>query len=177
MYPLSVLNQSTKLSLQAPINYDWLSWRARIGQALAILTGQRAHLLDLQEELSHVSISSRRYAGIQNVPVGRIRGSENKAQDFNASFKPLIAKNRQRWERVADAQINGISLPPVKVIQVGEIYFVRDGHHRVSVAKEFGVKFVEAEVIVWEIGTTLPMDKFPLQLDPAHLMSGQCVHP
>ena len=176
MYPSVVHNQSIKLSLQTSVNYDWLSSRARIAKALAFLIGQRTHLLDLQEELKRVNVSSRRYSGIQNVPVDRIQGSENKARDFNASFMPLIANSRQRWERVADAQINGISLPPVKVIKMGEIYFVRDGHHRVSVAKEFGVKFIEAEVVVWEIGTKLPMNKFPVKLDPAHQMSGQCAH-
>jgi hypothetical protein len=176
MYPPSKLNSPIILPILASIDYDRLFWKARLGKVLGKLVRRQIHLLDLQDELDRVNISRRHYAGIQYIPIDRIRGSESKAQEFNPSFKPLLARNRQRWESVADAQANGVPLPPIKVVQMGEIYFVRDGHHRVSVANEFGMRFVEAEVIVWEIGTTLPMSKFPVKLDPAHQISGQCAH-
>lgn len=176
MVPSSQFNLTIQLSLQASINYDSLVWKARLRKALAALIGQKVHLLDLQEELDKARISSRRYAGIRIVPVDLIRGSENKAQDFDASFKPLNSRNRNRWESVAHAQLNGVSLPPVELIQLGEIYFVRDGHHRVSVAKELGMDFIEAEVVVWKISSALPKDQSPAVFDPRLQMTGQCVH-
>lgn len=174
MYIQPMFNSSMYLSLQSVVNYDSLLWKARIGKVLSMLFGRKGYLLDLQEELNHVNISSRRYAGIRNVPIDRIRGSENRAKDFNSAFKPLVSGDRNRWESVADAQVNDVALPPVKLIQAGEIYYVRDGHHRVSAAKELGIKFVEAEVIVWEIDAALPNDKFPIIFNPGPYMAGQC---
>ena len=66
---------------------------------------------------------------------------------MNALFRPLVNHTRDRWVSIAIARHQGINLPPVELIQVGEEYFVRDGHHRVSVAKTFGQATIEAQVL------------------------------
>jgi hypothetical protein len=89
-------------------------------------------------------------AGIRTVPISKIRGSEGRSEDFDREFHPLRLHNQGRWLSVATARQRGVVLPPVELIQIGDIYFVRDGHHRISVAKAFGQEEIEAEVTVWE---------------------------
>jgi hypothetical protein len=87
------------------------------------------------------------YKGMQIVPVKLIVGSEGRYQDFNRYFLPKSEHLRARWERVDQAQLKGINLPPIQLYEIGNAYFVRDGNHRVSVAKSQGVENIDAEVI------------------------------
>ena len=79
-----------------------------------------------------------------------IRGTEGRAQGFDDQFNPLSDQTRQRWQRVAIALDEGVPLPPVQLIQVGGTYYVRDGHHRISVNRAMGLEVIEAEVTVWQ---------------------------
>jgi hypothetical protein len=99
---------------------------------------------------------ARCYGGIQIVPISRIRGSESRSDDFDRDFHPLQDHNRGRWLRIAAARQQGKTLPPVSLIQVGDLYFVRDGHHRISVARAEGQLDIEAEVVVWQTSGPLP---------------------
>ena len=88
-------------------------------------------------------------AGRQTVKLDAIRGTEGRPGDFDDQFYPLSDKTRQRWTSVANAMEAGVALPPVQLIRVGDEYFVRDGHHRVSVARAMGIETIEADVTVW----------------------------
>ncbi len=88
-------------------------------------------------------------AGRQEVPLDNIRGTEGRLNDFDDCFHPLDERTRQRWLSIARAQEQGFDLPPVDLIQVGDVYFVRDGHHRISVARAFGRTTITADVTVW----------------------------
>jgi hypothetical protein len=92
----------------------------------------------------------RYYAGTQVVPLAAIRGSESRAADFDAGFHPCRPHDRARWLSVATAWYQGVALPPVELIQVGEHYYVRDGHHRISIAAALRVRDIEASVTVWQ---------------------------
>jgi hypothetical protein len=78
-------------------------------------------------------------------------GSESHRNDFDANFYPLRESMRERWECIAGLCLNGASLPAVDLIQVGAEYFVRDGHHRISVARVQGWEYVDAQVTVLEV--------------------------
>jgi hypothetical protein len=85
--------------------------------------------------------------GVQTIPVGAVVGTVDRRPDsFDRSFRPRSPALRQRWERIAAARRRGEPMPPIDVFRVGEIYFVRDGHHRVSVARAFGDTTIEARV-------------------------------
>lgn len=90
-----------------------------------------------------------RYTGIQVIPLSRITGTENRSDEFDGDFYPLKEHLESRWVNVAIAQLRDIKLPPVELIQVGDDYFVRDGHHRISVARAFGQDAIDAEVTMW----------------------------
>jgi hypothetical protein len=96
------------------------------------------------------------YRGIKTVPVAQIVGTSTlRYHDFDGAFMPTSARTQSRWRSVDEAYYSDVDLPPVQLYQIGDAYFVRDGHHRVSVARERGQDFIEAEVI--EVRTHVPV--------------------
>ena len=122
----------------------------------AILTGRSRRLLNLATIEANWAITGRYCAGVQTVPLHLIRGSEGRSNDFDLDFYPLQAHDQARWVGVAAAWHMGKLLPPVELIQVGEIYFVRDGHHRISVARALEQEDIDAVVRVWQVAGPLP---------------------
>lgn len=136
---------------QAARLYDRSLWLAQLGRVWHWLTRQPHCLHDLAGEKERCVPGSARPAGLQTVGVGRIVGSEGRSRDFDRRFRPLRKYTRERWLSIAAAQLMDITLPAVDLIQVGERYYVRDGHHRVSVACALGQEYIEAEITVWEL--------------------------
>jgi hypothetical protein len=97
--------------------------------------------------LSEVAVYQGTYIGQMTVPIKQIIGSENRVYDFDAHFNPRREHIAERWIGVAKARLTGVPLPPVDLVQVGEGYYVRDGHHRVSVARALGEVYIEANVV------------------------------
>jgi hypothetical protein len=114
------------------------------------LTRQSRTLLNLNEVQANTTITARRHAGVQLVPVDQILGSEGRCSDFDTEFRPLREQSKERWVNIAVAQSREEMLPVVELVQLGGAYFVRDGHHRISVAKTRGQREMEAEVTVWQ---------------------------
>ena len=119
----------------------------RLDSLVGRLTGRSCQLLDLAAV--HGRLEGRRsYAGTRPVRISQIRGSEGRCRDFDQEFNPRSEKNLGRWISVAQAKLRGVVLPPVALIQVGDTYFVRDGHHRISVAHALGEEYIDAEIIL-----------------------------
>ncbi len=133
--------------------------RARLRQAWSVLTGQSRRLLDLEDVRTACAIRGRHYAGARSVPIDKIRGSEGRSTDFDTDFQPLKEHAKGRWLSIAAAREQGVALPVVDLIQIGDLYFVRDGHHRISVARAWGQETIDAEVTVWEVVGPLPWEK------------------
>jgi hypothetical protein len=87
------------------------------------------------------------YRGIRTVDVASIAGSVGRSRDFDGSFLPLRVSSCDRWSRVDRAYHQGVELPVVSLYKVGDSYFVKDGNHRVSVARYHGVAAIDAEVV------------------------------
>jgi hypothetical protein len=102
--------------------------------------------LSFQEVVEALGLVDEVALGLQIIPVDHIVGSVDKVRDFDPKFRPRTGRNRQRWERIAEAARRGESLPPIDVYQIGEMYFVRDGHHRVSVHRALELPSIEADV-------------------------------
>lgn len=86
------------------------------------------------------------FVGNKVIALDAIIGSVDKSRDFDRRFRPTSGRSRERWERLALASRKGEEIPPIDVYQIGEFYFVRDGHHRVSVARSMGVSKINARV-------------------------------
>lgn len=134
----------------------------------AALTRRSNRLLSLSSQRAWPA-SRGRYAGLQTVPIDKIRGtsSEGRANDFDADFHPLQAHDEERWKRVAAAWQLGASLGPVDLVQVGDTYFVQDGHHRISVARAMGQQYIEAVVTVWQQFEPAPTPQLALAVSEA----------
>lgn len=102
--------------------------------------------MSFDEVVEALGRKAENYVGTKVIPLDAIVGSVDKVRDFDRRFRPTSAVNRQRWERLARASRTGEIIPPIDVYQIGDYYFVRDGHHRVSVARSLGVKLIEARV-------------------------------
>ena len=114
-------------------------------------------LLSFEDVKKAVRPVNQVYKGVKSIPIENIRGSENRYNDFDKEFLPKQDTTRTRWENVDKAFYEQIELPPIQVYQIGDIYFVKDGNHRVSVAKEQGKKYIDAEII--ELKSKVPLDK------------------
>lgn len=131
--------------------YNRLCFWAKVRWVWGKLTGQPRRLLDLGEAQGASIQRGSHYAGLQVVPIRQIRGSEGRADDFDVEFRPRNQRTRERWVGIALAREMGTPMPPVNLIRAGDIYFVRDGHHRISVARARGEEYIEAEVTVWAL--------------------------
>ncbi len=124
---------------------------AQIKRLRAALTSRSRRLLDLAAVEAEVTITGRHALGARTVALDDIRGSLDKAGDFDCEFYPLNERSETRWVRVATAMVRGLALPPVELIQVGEVYFVVDGHHRISAARALKYTHVDAVVTEWTV--------------------------
>jgi hypothetical protein len=104
---------------------------------------------------------NRTHGGTRTVPIQQIRGSEGRSRYFDRDLNPLNDQARGRWQSIARATQQGKVLPPVALVQVRNIYFVRDGHHCTSVARALGQREIEARVTVWQVTGPLPWETAP----------------
>jgi len=155
--PVAVGRASSALDRAAALYARVRSRGQRSGLGL-LLNGRSRCLLALDEVDMDGDVCARPCEGIQRVPITHIRGSESRSGDFDRDFNPLHDHNRERWLSVAVARQQGKALPPVELIRAGEVYFVRDGHHRISVARALGQQTVEARVLVWQVTGPLPRE-------------------
>jgi hypothetical protein len=112
-------------------------------------------ILPYEEVIAALGFAGQRHVGVQLVPLDSIAGSVDRTVEFDRQFRPTSARTRARWERIALAYRRGEGLPPVELFRIGELHFVRDGHHRISVAKAHGLDRIEADVteVVTKMGT------------------------
>ena len=118
-----------------------------LSRILNILTPERQELLSLQDVRDLIKPKGESYVGMRTVPIDQIVGSEGRYKDFDYTFLPRHEYIRKRWENVDKAHLRDVILPPIKLYEIGGVYFVRDGNHRVSVARSQGVLSIDAEVI------------------------------
>ncbi len=104
-------------------------------------------LLPLDEVKDRLRIFEQTYGGVRPIPVDKIVGSAGRTRDFDRNWLPIRAETRQRWRSVERAFPEG-SFPPILVYQLDEAYFVVDGHHRVAIAKQRGIEYIDAEITV-----------------------------
>ncbi len=119
---------------------------ADIGRRLRREPDDVGLILPFEEVIEALGVVGREDLGLKIVPLEAIVGTVDRAADFDRGFRPTSPRLRSRWERIAAAQRRGESLPPISLYLVGDLYFVRDGHHRVSVAKSLGRHDIDAYV-------------------------------
>ncbi len=129
--------------------------QAAMRQLMARLTGKPNDLLSynaIEEELHVVGTTER---GVREIPLNKIVGSVGRYKDFTRDFLPKLDSDAERWARVRAAVTDMSGLPPIEVYQVGDVYFVKDGNHRVSVARQLNTETISAYIT--EVQTRVPL--------------------
>ena len=131
--------------------------KASLQEIHSRLTGRSNELLSYDEVAEKLNLNVRTERGTYEIPVNAIVGSVGRYTEFTRDFLPLKSEDRERWARVKAAVDDplGLGLPPIEVYKVGEAYFVLDGNHRVSIARQEGFDVIEAHVI--EVKTDVPL--------------------
>lgn len=137
--------------------------KALFNEIQHLLTPEEAAMISLKAVRKVIKTQSETYIGMKVIPINKIVGSEGRYRDFDNQFFPKRSIIKERWEHVDEAVIKDIVLPPIKVYELGGLYFVRDGNHRVSVAKSKGVEFIDAEVVSLQT---------EIKLSPARTLNG-----
>jgi hypothetical protein len=144
-------------------------WRASIHRMRdwVLRRSAHGHVLSFEEAKGTLARWSQVYRGMRTVEVEKIVGSVGRCRDFDSSFLPVKVNMSARWSRVDRAYHQGVELPAVSLYKIGETYFVRDGNHRVSVARYHSAAAIDAEVV--EI-------KGHPRADVARPVQGEAVH-
>ncbi len=119
---------------------------AEIGRRLRREPNDVGLILPFDEVVDALGIAGEVQLGLQTIPLDSVVGTVDRTRDFDIGFRPTTPRVRGRWQRIAAATRRGESFPPISVYRVGDLHFVRDGHHRVSVAKSLGRHDIDAYV-------------------------------
>ena len=136
-------------------DYSAARTKAFFNRVLARLARRPNRLLSFDEVKDKLNLRGSAYRGLHTVPVKAIIGSVDRYRDFDSAFLPAQTHTADRWKAINSFYYRDEALPPVKLYQVGDVYFVLDGNHRVSVAREHGVEYIDAEVI--EVRSRVPL--------------------
>jgi hypothetical protein len=142
--------------LKAIQDFDRLRERAIIQELIGAITKAPAGLLPFEEVREKLHIREAGERGLRDIPLDKIVGSVGRYHDFTRTFLPRRSADRHRWATLKKLATGMQGWPPIQVYQVGDVYFVQDGNHRVSVAMDMGMKTIEAYVT--ECVSPVPLD-------------------
>jgi hypothetical protein len=134
------------LTSQIRSDFSQVRFMGHLNRIWNALSDQPSELLSFDELKERVRIGVSVYRGIKTIRTEQIIGSLNRNHEFDRDFRPIGKVSPQRWQSVNRAFYEGVSLPAIVLYKVGDVYFVVDGHHRVSVARKQGQVFIDAEV-------------------------------
>ncbi len=163
---------SDDLNQRVRSDFSRARFKAFLNRVRSVVSGRPTTLLSYDDVKAHLHIGGPIYRGVRTVRVDEIVGSLNRYHQFDRAFLPVEDRIAQRWQSVDRAFYKDISLPPVVLYKVGQVYFVVDGHHRVSVAREQGQEFIEAEVRECSTKVNITPDLKPEDL----IILGEKVH-
>ena len=126
---------------------------------MGLIRGHNMHLLSFSEVIEKLKLNQSIYLGLQDIPIENIVGSTGRYDDFTRHFLPRSGdkRDKERWRNIYTLAVTGKGFPPIDVYKIDQVYFVKDGNHRVSVARELGWDVIQANV------TELPS---PISLEP-----------
>jgi len=129
---------------------------AFVQDVLAAFTQRPVDLLPFEEVRHKLQLSNVHELGLQDISLDHIVGSVGRYQDFTRTFLPRQDSLRDRWQRIDHLVTRGGDMPPIELYKVGEVYFVRDGNHRISVARKH--RYLSIQAYVWEYETHIPLE-------------------
>ena len=151
------------INSQASDDFNRARNKARFTNIFNIINPEKKELLSYYDVKNITKPKSQTYRGMQVVNINQIIGSEGRYKDFSKAFLPKKEHLRQRWESIDRAHLSDVILPPISLFKIGDVFFVRDGNHRVSVAKMQGTMSIDAEVV--ELTTEINIEPQMTKID------------
>jgi hypothetical protein len=155
--PDDISAASTPTPIQETAKSDFESamrtgfWRSLISW----FTKSRNELLPFDEVRKLIPMQGMHEIGLKEIPLDQIVGSVGRYNDFDRAFLPRRTETRSRWISIDAARLLDVALPAIEVYKIGSFYFVKDGNHRVSVARRKGQAFIDANVIEVDVGVPI----------------------
>jgi hypothetical protein len=143
------INETAKSDFESAIRTSF--WRSLISW----FTKSRNELLPFDEVRKLVPMQGMHEIGLREIPLDQIVGSVGRYHDFDRAFLPRRTETRSRWISIDTARLQDVALPAIEVYKIGSFYFVKDGNHRVSVARRRGQAFIDANVIEVDVGVPI----------------------
>jgi uncharacterized protein (TIGR00730 family) len=166
------MTSNPSVRLRADEAFSQARRRVFFGRVLSFFTGHHEEsLLSFEEVRDKLSIRGQHYIGTRTIPIEKIAGTAGRYQEFNRAFLPTQEFIRDRWKGVYEAA-HAQGFPPIDVYKIGDVYFVRDGHNRVSVLKELGATTIEATITELDTPISLSPDVAEQDLD----LKGEYAH-
>ena len=170
----SNLNAKDLTYIRSESEFNRAKVKGFLEMMLGLITGHNMHLLSFDEVVKKLNLKQSIYCGVQDIPLKNITGSTGRYEDFTRHFLPRSGNEREkeRWRNVFTLVETGKGFPPIDVYKIDQVYFVKDGNHRVSVARALGWDTIQAHV------TELPS---PISLAPeiepdGLFIKGECAY-
>lgn len=158
--------------IRSASEFDHARLKAFIESMLAAISGRNLDLLCLEDVVEKLRLRHANYLGLQEIPLAQIAGSAGRYKDFTRDFLPRRQQDKERWRQIYTRAVTGKGFPPIEVFKVDQVYFVKDGNHRVSVARALGYETISAYVT--ELST--PISLWADISDKELLIKAECAH-
>ena len=138
----------TQAYIKSESEFNHVRVKAFLEMIMALVRGHHMHLLSFNEVVEKLRLKQTIYRGLQDIPVENIVGSTGRYEDFTRRFLPrsVDKREKERWRQIYTRAVTGQGFPPIEVYKIDQVYFVKDGNHRVSVARELGWETIQANV-------------------------------
>lgn len=150
------MTNDSQYSINAAVN-DFYRARnkAMLKEIIGFITGKSTKLLSYEDVKQKLKLQGSSDRGLKEIPLNSIVGSLGRYSDFTRDFLPRKETVKNRWTRIKQVATGLVGFPPIEVYQVGDAYFIKDGNHRVSVAKQLGATYIQAYVTA--VRTRVPL--------------------
>lgn len=173
MIPLNV-NAESMAYIRSESEFNRARVKAFLEMIMGLISGHNMHLLSFDEIVSKLHLKESIYQGLQDIPIDHIVGSTGRYEDFTRHFLPRSGdeRDKERWRNIYTLAVTGKGFPPIDVYKIDQVYFVKDGNHRVSVARDLGWKTIQGYVTELPSAISLNPDVEPDEL----LIKEECAY-
>jgi hypothetical protein len=142
------LDQKARAYLKSESEFNHVRIKAFLELMMGLMSGHNMHLLSFNEVVDRLRLKETIYLGLQDIPVNSIVGSTGRYEDFTRHFLPRTwdKREKERWRQIYTLAVTGEGFPAIDVYKIDQVYFVQDGNHRVSVARDLGWDTIQANV-------------------------------
>lgn len=168
------LDQNSRAYIKSESEFNHVRIQGFLERMMGAITGRNMHLLSFNEVVEKLRLDQTIFLGLKDIPLKNIVGSTGRYEDFTRTFLPRSGdkRDKERWRQIYTLAVTGKGFPPIDVYKIDQVYFVKDGNHRVSVARDLGWDTIQANVTELPSSISLEPDVRPDDL----LIKEECAY-